>query len=82
MEMQLRMGGQPVSACICGHHEEDHTAERGCSRQCLCEYCPSDTANDCWCAGYSSADRPTRPPRYSVSGMDEFAAETTWNPQP
>jgi hypothetical protein len=39
--------------CRCGHAAKDHYhAIADCQARCLCDDCPDDTGNDCWCAGF------------------------------
>lgn len=42
-----------MRVCLCGHNATVHgVSEPGCAGRCLCDLCPDDTPNDCWCAGF------------------------------
>lgn len=50
---------EELAICECGHGALLHgVSEPGCAGRCLCEACPDDTINDCWCAGFRSAVQP------------------------
>ena len=43
--------------CECGHETGDHNGPMGdCQARCLCDSCPDDTGNDCWCAGFKAKE--------------------------
>ena len=58
--------------CECGHVAADHNGPiNDCQARCLCDHCPDDTGNDCWCAGFR-AKEPTQffPPGRPYFGPD------------
>lgn len=63
-----------MTPCICGHDANDHNGPIGdCQARCLCEECPDDTRNDCWCAGFKDGCTVYEPD----DGTDE--PELQWN---
>jgi hypothetical protein len=48
-----------LGLCQCGHSLDAHNDKYGgCSGHCQCGVCPTDTENDCWCAGFKPIGVP------------------------
>lgn len=56
IDASVLYGPKVTGDCKCGHGEAAHNGPIGdCQERCLCDICPDDTGNDCWCASYKLA---------------------------